>query len=158
MIELPTQERFGAIELRRTIWVMAAVWCGAILASPILQIDAIYAVFSNICHQMSERSWHLAGHPLPVCVRCASIYLGGFFALTLHLPAHPVFLRFALAAMAFEFTIARFWIDWEPTRAISGLLLGLAAAGFIESGIVELLERRSAEQPKTYRTARSSVT
>jgi uncharacterized membrane protein len=36
----------------------------------------IYAVGSVVCHQIPERSFHLLGRQLPVCARCAGIYVG----------------------------------------------------------------------------------
>ena len=48
--------------------------------------DPIYAVFGVFCHQRDDRSFHIAGHPLACCERCAAVYaslaIGGvFFAL-----------------------------------------------------------------------------
>ena len=140
MVTVLTRARIGTVEIRRGMWALTAVWCGTILAGPLVQSDIIYYLFSTICHQHPERSWHLAGHTLPVCIRCASIYFGFFIALSFRLRAHAGFLRFALGAMAVEFVVARLWIDWEPTRALSGLLLGLAAAGFVQTGVIELLD------------------
>jgi uncharacterized membrane protein len=37
----------------------------------------VYAASSRICHQRSERSFHLAGAQLPVCARCLGLYLSG---------------------------------------------------------------------------------
>ena len=36
----------------------------------------MYGLGSFICHQLPERSFHLAGFQLPVCARCVGIYLG----------------------------------------------------------------------------------
>ena len=35
-----------------------------------------YLLGSQICHQIAERSFHLAGAQLPVCARCTGIYAG----------------------------------------------------------------------------------
>ena len=37
----------------------------------------VYAACSQICHQKSERSFALAGMPLPVCARCYGLYFSG---------------------------------------------------------------------------------
>lgn len=37
----------------------------------------LYAAGSVVCHQIPERSFHLAGVQLPVCARCTGLYLGG---------------------------------------------------------------------------------
>jgi uncharacterized membrane protein len=36
----------------------------------------LYAVFASVCHQIAERSFHLAGEPLAVCHRCFGFYVG----------------------------------------------------------------------------------
>ncbi len=37
----------------------------------------VYSVGSLICHQRPERSFFLWGAKMPVCARCAGIYIGG---------------------------------------------------------------------------------
>jgi uncharacterized membrane protein len=37
---------------------------------------ATYAAGAVVCHQRSERSFTVAGQPLPVCARCTGIYTG----------------------------------------------------------------------------------
>jgi uncharacterized membrane protein len=36
---------------------------------------AVYGIGSFVCHQLPERSFHIAGVALPVCARCTGIYL-----------------------------------------------------------------------------------
>jgi uncharacterized membrane protein len=36
-----------------------------------------------ICHQISERSFHIAGQQLPLCARCTGIYMGALTTFTL---------------------------------------------------------------------------
>lgn len=62
-----------------TFALAAAVWVLAVLAAPWLPaaVAAIaYAIGSLVCHQIPERSFHLAGVQLPVCARCSGIYAG----------------------------------------------------------------------------------
>jgi uncharacterized membrane protein len=54
-----------------------------IFAAPIAQASghtalasAIYSAFSFVCHQIPERSLHLAGHKFGVCSRCTGLYSG----------------------------------------------------------------------------------
>src|ERR1044072_5560529 len=38
--------------------------------------QAIYQSFGYVCHQIPERSFYVAGHPLAVCARCTGLYAG----------------------------------------------------------------------------------
>ena len=38
--------------------------------------SAVYVAGAVVCHQKAERSFSLAGQPLPVCARCTGIYVG----------------------------------------------------------------------------------
>ena len=42
-----------------------------------LLVAFVYSIGSLICHQRPERSFFLEGHQLPVCARCAGLYLSG---------------------------------------------------------------------------------
>jgi hypothetical protein len=41
---------------------------------------AVYGTGSVVCHQLPERSFHVWGAQMPVCARCAGIYLGAAIA------------------------------------------------------------------------------
>ncbi len=72
-----------------------AVWCAmggalAVLAGtlvpPLLESAGgapswIRLVYAAVCHQVSERSLHVAGAALAVCARCTGLYLGGVLGL-----------------------------------------------------------------------------
>jgi uncharacterized membrane protein len=69
-----------------TGWAVVAVaglWAAAIVAAPAIAQRSgaaaamLYAVGSLICHQLPDRSFHLAGAQLPVCARCLGLYAGG---------------------------------------------------------------------------------
>jgi uncharacterized membrane protein len=122
------------------LW-LAALWISVIFAAPLLENRAIYAFFSVVCHQIPARSWFLAGEPLAACIRCMSIYAGFLIALVLHLPPAKWFLRVSVVLLLVEVTVAHFWVDFEFARASSGLLLGLAGAGFVSEGLQELLSK-----------------
>lgn len=67
-------------------------WCFLIVAAPLLKTsgllpeipDMIYRFFSRVCHQFDDRSLHLSGEKLAVCIRCSSIYFSFFIALILY--------------------------------------------------------------------------
>lgn len=71
--------------------VGACAWCMAIVAAPLLAENfagyTLYQAFHQICHQLPERSFHLAGESFGVCARCTSIY----FAFLIGIVAYPFF-------------------------------------------------------------------
>ncbi len=134
---------------------LAAMWISAILVAPLVEGRAIYTFFSVICHQLPVRSWFLAGDPLAACIRCTSIYAGFLCALVLRIPPMRWFLRVSIAVLVLEVTAARLWIDIELARTVSGLLLGLASAGFVSEGIRELISRRRAGHRRFSRTSQT---
>jgi hypothetical protein len=73
----------GAVAL---IPVTAVLWSVLVLSSPWLGVPGkprglafvsagTYLVGSLVCHQRPERSFHVAGIQLPVCARCAGLYV-----------------------------------------------------------------------------------
>src|SRR4030088_1899304 len=38
--------------------------------------SSVYKAFGFVCHQIPERSFHLAGHQFAVCSRCTGLYMG----------------------------------------------------------------------------------
>jgi uncharacterized membrane protein len=72
------------------LFVVTLVWAAAIVAAPHaittdgparLAAAFTYLGAGYICHQRPERSFHLAGHQLPVCARCTGLYLAAPFGL-----------------------------------------------------------------------------
>jgi uncharacterized membrane protein len=116
-------------------------WCGAIVLAPLLGGPAdpisrgIYAFFHLICHQIDDRSLHLAGHPLAVCSRCSAIYFA-FLAGVILFP----FVRLSgstrrlliLAAVPMVVDVAVGMLGlYEPSnvlRVASGAVFGVLAA------------------------------
>ena len=116
----------------------STLWCLSILAAPLVGATAVYQFFSLICHQDPARSWHILGEPLPVCIRCASIYFAFLVSLALGFPANVRWLRISILLIFTEFVIARFWIDAALLRSLSGILVGAAAAPFVRKGVEEI--------------------
>jgi uncharacterized membrane protein len=121
------------------------VWCGGILLAPVCTAaggdgatvgQALYQFYQPICHQIPERSFSVAAHPLGVCVRCSSIYFA-FLAGTLLFPFFRPFVnpdvpaRWILLVAAVPMLIDATWIGpWlyqvtSLTRTISGAFFGL---------------------------------
>jgi len=127
--------------------------------------SAIYKVFSFLCHQIPERSFHLAGHQFAVCSRCTGIY-SGFAVAALGYPLlrslkrtdTPSILWLALAVLplVIDFGLTHFgiWQNNHLTRFLTGALLGGAAVFYVMPGLIELsssigrrLDRKSGSEP-----------
>ncbi|HSR69799.1 MAG TPA: DUF2085 domain-containing protein [Acidobacteriota bacterium] len=130
------------------------LWIGLILAAPYGRAQDwsaaswIYLFFQRICHQMPERSFHLAGEPLAVCHRCLGIY-AGFLAGALLLPlwqslgrlllVRPRLLLIGFALMATDvFLLPNTW--WS--RLASGWIAAFPLAVFVETAFRQLLEEK----------------
>jgi len=65
----------------------AVLWTAALVVAPFVLLAhhprlvraaaVVYEGAGRICHQRSERSFHLAGVQLPVCARCTGLYVSG---------------------------------------------------------------------------------
>ena len=151
-----------ARSLRRPllVWVCAAVLAvmlvGLIVAAPLaeahqheLTAQAIYQAFSRVCHQIPERAFHVAGHPLAVCARCTGLYIGLAVGILLfpligslrstETPARH-WLLIAAAPLAFDFLLGflSIWPNTHLSRFVTGALLGAVAALFIVPGLIDL--------------------
>ena len=117
----------------------------------------IYHAFGTFCHQIPERSFHLAGHKFAVCSRCMGIYsglavatLGYPLARSLKRTDTPslIWLFMAAAPLAIDWSLGYFsiWENNHLSRFSSGALLGAAAVFYILPGIIELSSRFSARR------------
>lgn len=63
--------------MRVAVLVGSLIWLVAILLAP-LSHEALsagtYLAGGFICHQRPDRSFHVAGRPMPVCARCTGLY------------------------------------------------------------------------------------
>ena len=146
---------------RQSILVMAAVgWAGALVlgafiasrpavgAAAYTLSAAIYGMGAVICHQRPERSFPLWGAQLPVCARCAGIYLGAAIAAvigaTVHFgagrdyPAKALRLAILLAALPTLLTLGYEWstghVPANWVRAAAGAPLGAVVAWVLVAG------------------------
>jgi uncharacterized membrane protein len=125
--------------------------------------SAIYKVFSYLCHQLPERSFHLAGHQFAVCSRCTGLYAGFAFA-TLALPLvrslkrtdtpRVIWLLLSAVPLAIDFGVTYFeiWQNNHFTRVTTGALFGAVAAIYVVPGLIELssnLQRRLGKSSKS---------
>ena len=132
---------------------------GLIVGAPLAQAGghaafaaAIYKAFSFVCHQFSDRSFHLAGHQFAVCSRCTGLYSGFAVAVlaypllrSLRSTESPPRLWLILAAvpLTVDFALGYFsiWQNNHLSRFSTGALLGAAAVFYIMPGLVDLTSR-----------------
>ena len=109
----------------------------------------IYKVFSFVCHQIPERSFHLAGHQFAVCSRCTGLYTGFAVAALVYPLARSLtrtdaprrrWLILAAVPLLIDFSLTYFglWSNTHVTRFSSGALLGAVAVFYVMPGLVEL--------------------
>src|SRR5688572_14298112 len=163
------QKRFRTQAAR--VWIVAAgivlVWVGSITIAPLLLSSGLahvasplYTFFSYICHQMPERSIHLAGHQMAVCSRCFGVYFGLFAGLVVYplwrrideiepVPRFWLFLSLVPISIDWSLTMFGFWENTHASRFITGLILGVACATFIVPALVEIVRNLSSRTVKT---------
>ena len=142
-----------------TVWAtvtsVAALLVVLVVAAPLAAdqvpgfASPIYEVFSYLCHQIPERSFHLAGHPFAVCSRCTGLY-AGFALATLALPLvrslkrtdtpHVIWLLLSAVPLAIDFGLTYFeiWQNNHFTRVTTGALFGAVTALYVVPGLIEL--------------------
>lgn len=133
-------------------------WVLVILAAPITQANGlsgvaapIYKFFSYLCHQMPERSLHIASHSLAVCSRCFGVYFGllaGFLIYPLIRPIDEIepfpriWLFLSLIPIGIDWSLGMLGVysNTHLSRLLTGTVLGIACAIFIIPALVELAQ------------------
>lgn len=134
----------------------AAAWVALILAAPLAQsaghaqfASAIYTTFSYVCHQIPERSFHLAGYKFGVCSRCTGLYAGFALAALVYPLARSlnrtdtprlIWLILAAFSIVIDFSLTYFgiWQNTYASRFVTGALLGSVAVFYIVPGLIDL--------------------
>jgi len=130
------------------------IWCFLIIAAPLLAKTEhslisgfIYFCFSNICHQIPERSFFLFGKQLAVCSRCTGLYFGFLIGTILYpivfklnrvkIPSRK-YLILASIPIGIDILIRTLHIAENSfiSRLISGLILGVMTVFFVVPGIL----------------------
>jgi uncharacterized membrane protein len=162
-IALDRHKHFHAQAIR--VWIITAavvtIWLTAIIAAPLLASStlssSIYTFFSYICHQISDRSLHIAGHQMAVCSRCFGVYFGLLAGLLVYplwrpvdeidpLPRFWLFVSLIPIAVDWSLTIFGIWENTHLTRFITGSILGATCATYIVPALVEIVRNLSAKR------------
>ncbi|HSC29963.1 MAG TPA: DUF2085 domain-containing protein [Vicinamibacterales bacterium] len=67
----------AGLMLASMLWVVLLIAAPLTLSGGSVLAALFYEACGLICHQRPERSFHLAGLPLPVCARCFGLYASG---------------------------------------------------------------------------------
>lgn len=119
-----------------------------------LLVEFVYAVGGVVCHQLPERSFFLNDRQLPVCARCAGLYLSGVAGLAgwcgwkVARRWRPVSVapRTALGAVAvaamptaisFAAGVSGIWDGSNATRALLASPLGITAGAVVAAVITK---------------------
>ena len=143
------------------IWVFAIVAAPLAKANGFTDISApLYHFFSFICHQISERSFHVEGEQFGVCSRCFGVYFGLLLGFAIYplwrniaeiepLPRFWLFLSLIPISVDWSLTIFGIWENTHLSRFITGLILGVACATFIVPALVEITRNFTARRRHT---------
>jgi len=117
----------------------ATLWMGVRGVAP-AWTSSVYAACSRICHQKTERSFHLDGVAWPVCARCSGLYAAAPFGALVAWRRRRVPLRswrraLVVACVPTAVTLAVEWSGLSPLsnviRAVSALPAGALIAAVL---------------------------
>jgi len=107
-------------------------------------MDVVYHIFHGLCHQMPERALSAGGFSMPLCARCAGLYIGLLVALPYLLyralteplaVTKPVIAAAAAAAVLFAADgVANAVGLWDTPKALrfgTGIALGAALSPLV---------------------------
>jgi uncharacterized membrane protein len=140
----------AALAVAATGWLALLVFAPAL---PAALAALIYLFGALICHQLPDRSFHMAGAQLPVCARCIGIYAGSALitlsrllpgsdpGTTRHLGLTPRIVLIAgivptMVTVGLE--TAAVWHPSNPTRALAGVALGAAVAFVVSEALATI--------------------
>ncbi|HWQ93358.1 MAG TPA: DUF2085 domain-containing protein [Clostridia bacterium] len=99
-------------------------------------MESLHELFGFVCGQNPDRTWWLAGVPLPFCQRCTGLYTGAATAFILHLVLRPIltnrFLKVHGAFLVFMAPFGFHWVTHGPMiRTITGVLFAFGLVAFL---------------------------
>ncbi|MBP7415107.1 MAG: DUF2085 domain-containing protein [Pyrinomonadaceae bacterium] len=155
-LDLAAKMRKQAIRVWMAGFVVVTGWVLLTVAAPLAKANGfvavsspLYSFFSYICHQISDRSFHIEGEQFAVCSRCFGVYFGLAFGFAIYplwrniteiepLPRFWLFLSLIPIGIDWSLTIFGIWENTHLSRFITGLILGVACATYIVPAIVEI--------------------
>jgi uncharacterized membrane protein len=167
---IPQRQQLAPAFSAKLVWAITVTITLALVAliigAPLAQAHghpafalAIYRTFRFVCHQIPERSFHLAGSKFAVCSRCTGIY-GGLAVAALAYPLarslrqtetpNLVWLFMAAAPLAIDWSLGYFsiWDNNHASRFATGFLLGGTAVFYILPGLIELSSKMTFRRAK----------
>lgn len=142
----PWNRRSAAV-VARAGFASIAVWVAATMVATAAGWTVLAATLQApwlfVCHRLPERTLAIAGTPMPICSRCAGLWLGISIAGALAWPPLPLRVLRIVVPVAGLLMIADVvsqdagWHPvWHSTRLLTGLLLGVPIGGGVGSVIV----------------------
>ncbi|MEX2117145.1 MAG: DUF2085 domain-containing protein [Bacteroidota bacterium] len=136
----------------------AGLWCLSFVAAPVLRSmdiplsSMLYSLFSEVCHQIPDRSFQIGGEPLAVCIRCSAIYFSIFasllfslFLTRFHFNKYPPawILTAAVAPIVLDVLLNLSGIHASTvwTRTLSGVVAGLVVPFFLMPPLIEAIHQ-----------------
>ena len=126
---------------------------GLVVAAPLVAASGgraaalLYEIFAPVCHQLAERSFHLAGHPLAVCHRCFGFYAGftlGLIVLPLLRPVRNWLLDKPRRILLFLAPTAIDWllpINTPASRFVTALLAAAPIAILVWAAVGQIVQQ-----------------
>ncbi len=169
---VPASPRLRVSPFRQPVFVWAIVativlsFVSLVMVAPVARAHGhslsaffLYEMFGRVCHQIPERAFELAGHPLAVCARCAGIYFGFAAGVLLYpllrslnrgdTPARKWLLLAAVPTL-FDFALgfSGMWENTHLSRALTGSLLGFVATFYVMPGLMDLGQMIRERRPR----------
>lgn len=155
-----------SLTLGWTVALAAVVTLAALaVAPPLLGPEAGAATrhaFAGVCHQIPERSFHLAGGPVALCHRCSGVLaglllgvmvapgLGGTLLAGIRSRGQGAWLVAAALPTALDWALGAlgWWSNTPGSRAVTGAVFGIAAGAILAANL--LAPRRSPSPSLTH--------
>lgn len=104
------------VVLPASIFFVIAIWSSPLMYNNLAEwLESWQTIlFSHVCHQFPDRSWHIQGIPLPVCSRCTGIYNGLFAGLV-------VFSLFSAFVNRFKYYFVRMFLFSSLILILDGI-------------------------------------